>query len=133
MALYGRDANGNDAYIKASGTGAVESGFVTYHDAFSDDIKFASATLTASGDVIAAVAGTKLRVLSMCLSSDAACSVKFQTDASSDLTGEFYLPANGISTFSNPLGLFETAAGDKLNLVLTGTASVGVTVSYREV
>jgi hypothetical protein len=31
------------------------------------------------------------------------------------------------------LGLFETDIGEKLNAVITGTANVGISVSYREV
>lgn len=133
MALYGRDANGNDAYIEASGDGTTASGFVTYHDTFTRSLKFAAVNLTASGDVIPAVAGAKLRVMSLLISADAACSLKFQTDAATDITGEIYLPANGTVTLSNPLGLFEADTSDKLNAVLTGTANVGITLGYREV
>jgi hypothetical protein len=133
MALFGRDANGNDAYIEASGDGTTASGFVTYHDTFTRNLKFAAVNLTASGDVIAAVAGAKLRVMSLLISSDAACSLKFQTDAAADISGEIYLPANGTVTLSNPLGLFEADTSDKLNAVLTGTANVGITLGYREV
>lgn len=133
MALYGRDANGNDAYIEASGTGAITSGFVTYHDTFTRDLKFTAANLTASADVIPAVSGAKLRVMSLLISADAACSLKFQGDATADLTGEIYIPANGTVALSNPLGLFEADASDKLNAVLTGTANVGLTLGYREV
>lgn len=133
MALYGRDANGNDAYIEASGDGTTSSGFVTYHDTFTRNLKFAAINLSASGDVIAAVAGAKLRVMSLLISADAACSLKFQTDAASDVTSEIYLPANGTISLSNALGLFEADTSDKLNAVITGTANVGITVGYREV
>ena len=48
MALYGRDANGADAYIRASGASASDSGFVTFHDTFTNDLKF-KAVDTAAG------------------------------------------------------------------------------------
>ena len=42
MALYGRDANGNDAYIRGTGTGSTTDGYITFHDPFSSDAKFIS-------------------------------------------------------------------------------------------
>lgn len=133
MALYGRDANGNDAYIRGTGTGSVSDGYLTAHDVLTDELKFAASTITASADSIPAVSGKKLRVMSLVLSASAACTLKFQTNATSDVSGTFYLPANGTINISNPLGLFETDAGEKLNIVQTGTANVGVSISYREV
>lgn len=133
MALFGRDANGNDAYIEASGSGTTTSGFVTYHDSFTRDLKFKAVNITASADIIPAVAGAKLRVMSLLISASAACSLKFQTDATQDVSGTIYIPANGTVSISNPLGLFEADTSDKLNAVLTGTANVGITLGYREV
>lgn len=133
MALFGRDANGNEAYVQAAGTGTTTDSFLTYHDAFTRDLKFVAVNLTASGDVIAAVGGAKLRVMSLLISADAACSLKFQTDASTDVTGNIYVPASGTISLSNALGLFEADASEKLNVVITGTANVGFTVGYREV
>lgn len=133
MALFGRDANGNDAYIEASGSGTTTSGFVTYHDCFTRDLKFKAVNLTASGDAIPATAGAKLRVMSLLVSASAACSLKFQSDAAQDVSSNIYVPANGTVAISNVLGLFETDTSDKLNVVLTGTANVGITLGYREV
>ena len=137
MALYGRDANGNDAYIRGTGTGAVGSGYLTFHDVFSDDVRFATtaqASGTASTDLVAAVATAKIRVLSYTISADAACSVKFDSGASvSTIASDVYLAANSVVTQATDLGLFETVAGEKLMLVKTGSANVSVTISYREV
>ena len=91
MTLYGRDANGNDAYIRGTGTGTTTDGHITFHDVFSDQIKFASADLTASADLITAVAATKFRVTSFSLSSNAPCSVQFQSEATDNISGVFYL------------------------------------------
>ena len=49
MALYGRDANGNDAYIRGTGTGAAGLGYLTFHDVFSDDVKFATVAQVSGG------------------------------------------------------------------------------------
>ena len=137
MALYGRDANGNDAYIRGTGTGAAGLGYLTFHDVFSEDVKFstvAQASGTASSDLVAAVTSAKIRVLSYTISADAACSVKFNSGASaSTIANNIYLAANSTVVQSADLGLFETVAGEKLLLVKTGTANVSVTISYREV
>lgn len=133
MALYGRDANGADAYIRASGTSGVTEGFVTFHDTFTNDLKQIALDLSASGDVAAAVSAKKLRVMSVTLSADAACNVQFQTGATDNVSGKVYLAANGTVHLTNQLGLFETDVGEKLNAVITGTANVGLSLSYREV
>ena len=137
MALYGRDANGNDAYIRGTGAGSNTDGYLTFHDVFSDEVKFATATqlaATLTSDLVTAVAGAKIRVLSLTISAADACSVKFETGASAAVVAEsFYLPANGTISLSNELGLFETASGDKLMINKTGAADISVTVSYREV
>jgi len=137
MSLYGRDANGNDAYIRGSGSGSTTDGYVTFHDTFSNDIKFATAAqdaVTATSDLVAAVSAKKLRVLSLTVSADAACSVKFETGASAATVAEsLYLPINGTVTQASELGLFETALGDKLMINKTGSANITVSISYREV
>lgn len=136
MALFGRDANGNDAYIQASGAGTTASPYVTYHDTYTADLKYRAQNLTASADVLTAVAGKKLRVMSLLLSASAAASIKFQSDAAEDVTGLIYLPASGIVSVSNPLGLFQTDTADKLNAVVTWTGAagtIGVTLGYREI
>lgn len=133
MSLYGRDANGADAYIRASGTSASTDGLVTFHDTFTNDLKFKAVDTAASVDVIPLVASTKLRVISVTLSADAACNVQFQTGATDNVTGKIYIPVNGTVHLSNALGLFESDSGEKINAVLTGTANVGISLSYREV
>ena len=137
MALYGRDANGNDAYIRGTGSGAVGSGYLTFHDVFSDDVQFTSVAqvaATASSDLVAAVTDAKIRVLSYTISADAVCSLKFDSGASvSTIANDIYLAANTTVTQASDLGLFETLGGEKLMLVKTGTANVSVTISYREV
>ena len=119
MTLFGRDANGNDAYIRASGTGTTTDGHITFHDVFSTDIKFATTNLAVSGDLITAVAATKLRVLAYSLSADAPCSVKFQSEDTDDLSGVIRLSANQFVSTNCSHGIFETDSGDKLNLVIT--------------
>ncbi len=119
MTLYGRDANGNDAYIRGTGAGTTTDGHVTFHDVFSDEIKFAAVDLTASGDLLTAIGSIKLRVTSFSLSSDVSCAVQFQSEATDDISGVFYLPGGQTVSQNCELGIFETDSGDKLNLVIT--------------
>lgn len=119
MTLYGRDANGNDAYIRGTGTGTTTDGHITFHDVFSTDVRFVSSNLTASADLISAISNTKHRVLSYSLSADAPCTVKLQSEATDDITGDIYLDANQFVQQSSDIGLFETDTGDKLNIVIT--------------
>jgi len=136
MALFGRDGNGTDAYIRASGAGTTASPFITFHDTFTSELKFKAVNLTAAGDVIPAVSGKKIRVMSLILSASQAGSIKFQTDAAADVTGQMYAGANEAIAISNPLGLFDTGTGEKLNAVVTWdatTGTIGLTLGYREV
>jgi len=131
--LYGLDAIGNAAYVKSTGAGTDVDPYVVQNDAFTSSLKSAQITNTASADVVAAVASTKLRVLAMAITASSGCTVKLQSGASSDLTPPFYLGANGNITLSNSLGLFESASGEKINAVVSGTTDYSVFVSYREV
>jgi len=88
------------------------------------------ATLTNSGQVVAAQAGFKIRVYALSVSALLATAVKLQsnsTDVSFVMslasTGGFVLPqANA--------GWFETAVGEALNLNMTVATTVGVQVIY---
>lgn len=96
--------------------------------------KFAAISSTGSGDTVALVASKKIRVLSMFLVAAAATTVKFQSGASSDKTGAMSFAANGgISLPYNPVGWFETAAGEKLNHVLGSSVAFAGGLTYIEV
>lgn len=140
MALYGRDAQGNDAYIRATGAGTTADGYLTFHDSFSSEIKFAKAEATSaetSIDVIAAVSNKKLRVLSFVVSCTTAnTALQFQdATAPINVSSTLYLTADSVVTASSELGLFETEAGEALKLARTSStvSSYAVMVSYREV
>ncbi|MAT87195.1 MAG: hypothetical protein CL532_01395 [Aestuariivita sp.] len=140
MALYGRDAQGNDAYIRATGAGTTADGYLTFHDSFSSEIKFAKAEATNSVttlDVVTGVTNKKIRVLSFVVSCTTAnATLQFQ-DASApvQVSSTLYLAADSVVTASSELGLFETEAGETLKLARTSSAAApySVMVSYREV
>lgn len=131
--LYGLDAIGNAAYVRATGTGSNADPYVVQNDLYNAGLRSAQITGSASADVIAAVASTKLRVLSMAITSVSGCTVKLQSGAASDLTPPFHIAANGNITLSNPLGLFESASGQRINAVVSGTTTYSVFLTYREV
>jgi hypothetical protein len=90
-------------------------------------------TLAASGQVVAAAAGFKIRVYAVVLSALLATAVKFQSSTGSvDKSMTFSMAANGgfvLPQVGNQ-GWFETAVGDALNLNMTVATTVGVQVIY---
>jgi hypothetical protein len=131
--LYGLDAGGNAAYVKATGAGSNGDPFLVQNDAFTTQLKSAFITGSASADVVAAVGSTKLRVMSMAITSVSGCTVKIQSGGSTDKTPPFHIAANGNLTLSNSLGIFESNTGEKLNAVVSGTTTYSVMLTYREV
>lgn len=98
--------------------------------------KFGIISESSSGnnEVVAAVPTKKIRVLSYVLIANAAVNAKWRSADSADKSGLFYLAANtGASSGYSPVGHFETAAGEALNLNLSGAVAVGGHVTYIEV
>jgi hypothetical protein len=131
--LYGLDAIGNAAYVKATGAGTNADPYIVNNDNITASLKSAIITGSGNADVIAAVSGSKLRVMSFAITSLSGCTVKFQSGGTSDKTPPFHLGANGNITLSNPLGLFESVSGEKINAVMSGTTTYSVLLAYREV
>jgi hypothetical protein len=121
-ALIGKASTGLDTSTIYDGTTALTP-------------KFAPIDVSSSGnnEVVAAVTGKKIRVLRWGLTSNGTVSAKWRS-GSTDLTGPRpliqYASAGG--SFC-PLGLFETASGEALNLNLSGTVAVGGEILYAEV
>lgn len=94
---------------------------------------FGSIAVSSSGnnEVVAAVAGYRIRVLAYNFMSAGAVNAKWRT-ASTDLTGLSYMDAAGkgkVAPFS-PVGWFQTAAGEALNLNLSTNVAVGGELVY---
>lgn len=97
--------------------------------------QFAAISAASSGatEVVAAVASKKIRVLQYNFMSNGTVDVKFQS-ASTDKTGLYYTVANtGLSAPFSPIGYFETAAGEALNVNLSGNIAIGGVLAYVEV
>ena len=131
--LYGLDAAGNAAYVKATGAGTNGDPFIVNHDLITTELKSAFVSASGNVDVVAAVSGSKLRVLAMTITSLSGCTVKLQSGGSTDVTPPFHLGVNGNLTQANDLGLFESVASQKLNAVVSGSTVYTVMLSYREV
>lgn len=131
--LYGRDAFGADAYLRSTGTGTNADPFIVAHDVFSSEVKSAFVTASGNADLIAAVSAKKLRILAIAITASDACTLKLQSGASSDLSPAWHLAPSGNFTLACELGLMESATGEKINAVLSGTANYTAFVSYREV
>lgn len=131
--LYGLDAAGNAAYVKATGAGTNGDPFIVNHDLITTELKSAFVSASGNVDVVAAVSGSKLRVMAMTITSLSGCTVKLQSGGATDVTPPFHLGANSNLTQSNSLGLFESVASQKLNAVVSGSTIYTVMLSYREV
>lgn len=133
--LFGLDAAGNAAYIKAVGAGSIGDPYIVSNDLLiSAQLKSAFVSSTSgTAEVIPLAASTKFRVMAMTITSLSGCTVKLQSGASTPKTPPFHIAANGNLVQSNPLGLFESAIGENINVVVSGTTTYTVMLSYREV
>jgi hypothetical protein len=131
--LYGLDAGGNPAYVKAAGAGTNGDPFIISHDLISPELKSAFVSASGNVDVVTAVSGSKLRVMAMTITALSGCTVKLQSGASTDKTPPFHLGDNGNLTQANSLGLFDSIASEKINAVVSGSTVYTVMLSYREV
>lgn len=98
--------------------------------------KFAVITASSSGDntVVAAVTSKKIRVVRFSLSANGTVNAKWKSGSGTDLTGLFYMVANGGAGGNyTPVGLFETGSNTALVLNLSGAVAVGGMLTYVEV
>ena len=100
--------------------------------------KFATIVASSSGatTIVAAVTGKRIRVLSLRLTAAAAVNAKWQSHtAPTDITGlNYYAAAGGGEVLPfNPVGWFQTIAGDALDINLSNAIAVGGHLTYVEV
>ncbi|VVB52212.1 Collagen triple helix repeat (20 copies) [uncultured archaeon] len=96
-------------------------------------VNFASVSVSASGatTVVAAVTGKKIRVVGVTLSVSNDVNLKWQSHVAGDITGLIYAGKTGgfVLPYS-PVGHFETAVGEALDLNLSAGVPVGGSLSY---
>lgn len=86
----------------------------------------------ASNEIVAAVTSKRIRVISFFLVCSAANTVTWQS-ATAGLTGAMSLAANGGVSATSETGLFETDAGEALNLLSGSAQQVSGAVAYIEI
>lgn len=99
--------------------------------------KFAPISASSSGDntIVALVSSKKLRVLAWDVKVNAAVNFKWKSSVAGDKTGLYYNAGqgDGVARAFNPVGYFETVAGEALVLNLSGAVAVGGCLTYVEV
>ncbi len=98
--------------------------------------KAISASTSGANIVVAAVTAKKIRVLEWIVSVNAAVNFKWQSHTiPTDLTGLFYTGGQGQGAGGgySAVGLFETIAGESLDINLSGNVAVGGSLVYVEV
>jgi hypothetical protein len=112
-------------------TGGTQNFFDQYS---AQDVRRAVIDHNSLGDntIIAGVTGKKIRVLDIMAIAGGATTVRFESGASGTaLTGQMSLTTNtGFAPGFNPVGHFETAAGELLNMELGGAQTVDGWVVY---
>ena len=101
------------------------------------EIQYAAVDVSSAGDntIVAAVAGKKIRLLSIFLITSSNLAIAFESGASGvALTGDMELSRKTPFVLPfNPEGWFETAEGALLNLELGGATAMAGCLSYVEV
>jgi hypothetical protein len=101
------------------------------------DVALIQCALLGANQIVAAVPGQRIRVISFRLSASAAVNAKWQS-AANDLTGLAYYAANGgevVPPIGHTAGTqipgwFETNLGEALNLNLSAAVAVGGSLVY---
>jgi hypothetical protein len=94
-----------------------------------------AAASSGNNEIVAAVTGKIIRVYQLVVVSAGTVTTRWESAADGTaLTGQIPLVANsGYAPPWNPMGHFETAAGQALNLELSGAIAVAGWLSYAEI
>jgi hypothetical protein len=94
------------------------------------NLAYANPASSGSNTLIAAVSGQRIKVWGMVVIAAAANTIKFMS-ASTDISGQMALAINGGFTLNQgDKPWFETVAGEALNINLSASTQVGVTLIY---
>ncbi len=96
--------------------------------------KFAVVSRATSGEVIAAVTSKKLRILAGWWMTTTAVTVRWDSHTAGAITGAAACPATGGAVLPfNPVGWFETTAGEALDVTLGSGVQISGSLTYVEV
>ena len=95
-------------------------------------IKSVAVNISSTGTVINAVTNKKLKIFAVKLVVSAAMSINFRDGATTLLEGPMPMTANSgyVESVTPPLFLFNTIAGNSLDLVMSGVGTVSGRISY---
>ena len=95
-------------------------------------VKSVAVDISATGTVIAAVVGKKIKVFAVKLILSATLSINFRNGAATLLEGPMPMTANSgyVESVTPPMFLFCTSVGASLDLVILGTGTVAGRISY---
>lgn len=120
-ALVGKVSASAETSTIYNGTSALTPSFATI-----------AASTSGASSLVGAVTAKQIRVLGLAVMANGTVNVKFQSHTTpTDETGLFYLIANtGFVLPYNPLGWFQTVAGEQLDINLSGAVAVGGCLVY---
>lgn len=97
-------------------------------------LKSAAFSITATGTIISAVAGKRIRVYALAYISGGIASFNFRDGASTNIEGAFAHAANSgrVENVNPPAFLFATTSGNSLDAVYSGAGTVAGRISYWE-
>lgn len=98
-------------------------------------INYDDAAIADSADLVAAVSGARIRVLAAIISMASTGTIKFQSGGSTDICSALKTTAESLVIVLpyNPMGWFQTVAGEKLNAVLSSAITTTVSLVYIKV
>jgi hypothetical protein len=93
---------------------------------------FVNASSTGNNELVAAPgSGIKIRVMSVAVVAGVSANTVTFKSASTAISADFPFAANGGMVLNeNPSGWFQTAAGEALNVSLSGATAVAVSITY---
>ena len=99
--------------------------------AASDTLFKAISGASTDNTLVAAVSGKRIRVLGFGVVGASDVTVAFESSTTSSLTGIMTTLAGTPLTGHNPLGMFQTVAGELLNMTLGGAVQVSGWLTYQ--
>lgn len=117
-----------DTIVAYDGTDAIYSGSTALTPSFAT-IQTSSAGATT---IVPLVASKRIRVTALAVVTSAATNIKFQSHVTpTDISGLFYCALNGgIVLPHNPVGWFQTVAGEALDINLSAANATGGCLTY---
>ncbi len=96
-------------------------------------VKRAAINVAGSADIVALVSGKAIRVIHCTILAGAAEVLTVRSGGTTALSGDMDLGANGGFSAGCPSGIWQTAVGEKLDFLQTGSVELSGWLVYQEV